>query len=321
MKPILFEIPGIEMPIFTYGVMLGLSLVAGYYLVTYLAKKDNLPGDALTGCYVWTAASALVGARLLYIVTNPADFFGDEGSLVDLFNVRKGGLVAYGGFLGGFAGSWLYSKRHGFSLLTWADAAVPALALGLALTRVGCLCYGCCYGRPIFPDAPSWIKGLGLRFPDWSHAFPTLHAKFESQEGLMVGDFQGAPAYLHHVHQGLVAPGDHYCALVYPTQIMEIASGLVALALTFAVRKYRRFKGEAFLAFTAYYGVARFIVEVFRGDLKRSGIGPVSTSQIVGIATFAVAAAVWWLLLRRVSRAPASAPPKEAPARADHRRR
>lgn len=316
MKPVLFEIPGIEMPIYTYGVMLGLSLVVGYYLVTFLAKKDGLPADALTGCYVWTAVFALVGARLLYIATNLPDFFGDEGNIADLFNVRKGGLVAYGGFLGGFAGSWIYTRRRKLPLLTWADAAVPALALGLALTRVGCLCYGCCYGRVIPDHTPSWVKAFGLRFPDWSHAFQELHAKFENGQGLMTGDFQGAPAYLHHLHYGLVDPGAHHSALVYPTQIMGIAGGLIALALTLIVRKYRRFEGEAFLAFTAYYGIMRSIIEIFRGDLKRSGVGPLSTSQIIGLSTFVVSAAAWWLLWR-LSRSRASAPPSEALARAN----
>ena len=51
--------------------------------------------------------------------------------LWDVLAVRRGGLVAYGGFLGGFLGSFGYLRRRGVALLPWADVAVPSLASGL----------------------------------------------------------------------------------------------------------------------------------------------------------------------------------------------
>ena len=58
-KLVSYEAPNI--PIYSYGVMLGLSLVIGWYLTLSLAKADKLPQETMANCYVVTAFAALVG--------------------------------------------------------------------------------------------------------------------------------------------------------------------------------------------------------------------------------------------------------------------
>ena len=159
----------------------------------------RLPKDKLASCYVWCAIPAMVGSRHLYIVTNLEEFA--DGSFLDLVNVRKGGLVAYGGFLGGFLGSWVYLRRVKLRLMPWADIVVPTLASGLGITRIGCFLYGCDYGKPIPDDAPGWIKALGLSFPNWADRFPHHVEQFKNNVGCMSGDFTGSPAWkINHVN-------------------------------------------------------------------------------------------------------------------------
>src|ERR1700704_1921682 len=78
------------LPIHSYGVMLGLSLVVGWYLTLGLAEKDKLPKETLANCYVFTALSAVVMSRVLYYVTNPGEF----KSFLECFARGRGGLVA-----------------------------------------------------------------------------------------------------------------------------------------------------------------------------------------------------------------------------------
>jgi len=305
MHPILFKIPIINLPIYSYGVMLGLSLVVGWYIVMYLGKKDGIPQETLGNCYIWTAVSAIIGARLLYIITNWSDF--TNASLIDMINVRKGGLVAYGGFLGGFIGSWIYLKTKKIRLLPWADVVVPSLGSGLGITRIGCLLYGCDYGVPIPQNASSFIKSIGIQFPNWSQRFPELTEQFKQGVGCMTGPFHGAPAFHHHVREGLVALGDAASMPLYPTQIMEIINGWLAFGLTMLVKSKTRFRGQTFLVFTAYYGITRTLFEMLRGDTQRGGIGILSTSQIVGISTFLAAAVAWFFLAKRAKANPQAA--------------
>lgn len=305
MHPILFRIPFIELPLYSYGIMLGLSLVVGWFLVMKLGGDDGLPKEKMESCFVWTAVAAILGSRVLYILTNPSEY--ENGEILDLVNLRKGGLVAYGGFLGGFLGSWIYLRIQKIRLLPWADVVVPTLATGLGITRLGCLMFGCDYGKPIPPDAPEWVRALGLKFPNWEVAFPELTRMFREGVGCMSGIFHGAPAFQHHVDLGLVAPGDATSALVYPTQLMASANGWLAFALVMSVRRHIRFRGQVFLVFTAYYGLTRSLMELLRGDVGRGGIGVFSTSQIVGLSTLAASLIAYGILWRRAKRDPVGA--------------
>jgi phosphatidylglycerol---prolipoprotein diacylglyceryl transferase len=144
-----------NLPIYSYGVMLGLSLVVGWYLTLTLSARDGLPKETMANCYVITAIAAIVGSRILYILTNVDEFRvnpHDTNSAVDFasfFALRRGGLVAYGGFIGGYIGSWAYLRTHNIRLMPWADVAVPSLASGLLITRIGCYLFGCDFGREL----------------------------------------------------------------------------------------------------------------------------------------------------------------------------
>src|SRR5437764_1333918 len=100
MRPVLFRIPLIfvSLPIFSYGVMLALSLIVGWYIVLGLCERDGMDREKMGKMYVWTAVCSVAGSRLLYVFTNLDRFDG----IIDVLKVNQGGLVAYGGFLGGF---------------------------------------------------------------------------------------------------------------------------------------------------------------------------------------------------------------------------
>ncbi|MCP4680483.1 MAG: prolipoprotein diacylglyceryl transferase [Deltaproteobacteria bacterium] len=299
MHPILFTIPGMQVPVFSYGAILGLAFVIGWFVVMHFAEKEGLPKDKIANVFLITTFSSMIGARLMFIVTNP-EMFAD-GGIAGILNVRKGGSVTYGGFLGGFIASLIYLRAVKIRFMAWADVAAPAMALGTSITRVGCLLYGCDYGLPISEEAPGWIKTLGVRFPNWQIKFPGLKERYaDSLLGNSI-DLSGSPAYIHHVKDGLVNRGAEYSAFVYPTQSLEIVNGLVALALLLLVRKQSKVSGAVFLAFTGYYGITRSLMEILRGDMGRGSIIGLSSSQLIGIVT-TVLALTAYLVLRKQSK-------------------
>lgn len=267
MHPILFEIPtpwGAQ-PIFSYGVMLGSSMIAAWYIVMWLGERDGMDKDALANGFIAAAVSAIIGARLLYIVTNPDEFM----SAASWFNLRAGGLVAYGGFLGGFFGALAYFRSRGIPLLRFADVAAPTLALGLGLTRVGCYLYGCDFGARLSPEAPSWLVTLGT-FPHWAND-------------------EGSPAWSYHVHEyhlGFDAPNSFP---VHPTQIYESLAGLCLVAITVAIWRRREFYGQVLFVLAMAYGLWRFGIEFVRDDPERGFFAGFSTSQLISLAIVPVA--------------------------------
>jgi phosphatidylglycerol---prolipoprotein diacylglyceryl transferase len=275
-------------PIYSYGVMLGLSLVVGWYISLPLARKIGLPAETMANCYVWTALAALAGSRVLYIITNLDEFH----ETADYFAFRKGGLVAYGGFIGGLLGSWLFLLRHRIRLLPWADVAVPSLASGLMITRIGCYLYGCDFGQRLSSDAPGWLQKMGTfpKLPDGTLGY------FENGAPI-----PGSPAYAHHLDQ--CTRGDiHYKAAecldlkssfpVHPTQIYESLVGLGLLVLLLWHLRHQKFRGQIFYTFVFAYGFLRFILELWRDDDQRGSL-PFHTDRylLVGGGLLAMGAA------------------------------
>ncbi len=258
----------LNLPIYSYGVMLGLSLVVGWYLTLTLAERDGLPKETMANCYVITAIVAVIGSRVLYVMTNPDEF--KQAS--DFFALRRGGLVAYGGFLGGYLGSWIYLSRNKIRLMPWADVGVPSLASGLLITRIGCYLFGCDFGKRLSEKAPSFLKKLGT-FPHWPE---------HTLEG---GD--GSPAFVRHMDLFRGTPlGTEVMKInaslpVHPTQLYESLAGLLILVLLLWQRKNQKFRGQIFFLFAFSYGAIRFALEVLRDDTERGSFGPAVAEHVL----------------------------------------
>jgi phosphatidylglycerol---prolipoprotein diacylglyceryl transferase len=270
-RPVLVHLP-FGLPLYGYGAMLCLAVVLGRLLALHLAERDGLDRAQLSRAVLWSLAFAFVGGRLLYVVTN-LDHFHQP---LDAFKWWQGGMVAYGGFLGGFLGAVVFCRLHGIRLLAWADCAAPALCVGLAVTRIGCFLGGCDFGRP-------WDGAWAVRFP------------------------AGSPAFQQQTLLALLPAGATESLPVHPTQLYESLAGLVLLGLVLLVRARRKAAGQVFAAFVIGYSVLRYAIETVRADSDRGSLGPFSTSQFIAVVTLGAAVALAIALQRR-SPAPAPRP-------------
>jgi phosphatidylglycerol:prolipoprotein diacylglycerol transferase len=286
MHPILFEIPlpwGMQ-PIYSYGVLLGLSFLVGWQVIMLLGKQVGLGSGTLGDVYLSATVCGVLGARLLYVLTNRDEFT----SIAQWFDLRSGGLVAYGGFLGGFAGAFVHLRLKRMSVLTLADCAAPAIAVGLCLTRIGCYLYGCDFGSRLPASAPDWLARLGT-FPRWEDS---------------IGELRGSPAFLHHVDVYGLSREASFALPVHPTQLYEALLGIVLAAICLRVFQRRAFQGQALLVLSLVYGVARFFLEYLRDDPERGEAFGFSTSQLISLLVVPVAATAYSMLRKRAQRSP-----------------
>jgi len=98
---------------------------------------------ALVDWAVWTVIGGLLGGRLFYVLLNWPVY---AGSPLEILALWHGGLVWYGGFLGGLLATWWYLRRRGIGFLQGVDQVSPFVALGHAVGRIGCFANGCCSG-------------------------------------------------------------------------------------------------------------------------------------------------------------------------------
>lgn len=287
MHPVLFELPvpwgdGVQ-PIYSYGVMLAIALLGGWQIVKRLGARDGLSEEILGNAYFIAALGGLVGARLLYVLTNLEEVQESGAGWLDF---GAGGVVAYGGFLGGLATAAVYLRYRRQSLRAFADAAAPALASGTAITRIGCYLYGCDFGKPLADGAPEWLARLGT-FPHWVDE---------------PGGLRGSPAWAHHVDRYGLMPDSLASLPVHPTQLYESLAGLALAVGALLLWQRRRFRGQVILAVTFGYGVWRFAVEYLRDDPERGELFGFSTSQLISLLLVPLAGLAYSALKLRARR-------------------
>lgn len=135
------------LPIRLYGVAMAVSFLVAFWLSARRAPREQLDPEAVLDSFLPLFIGAIVGARLLYVIT---DFRLYLESPLEILKIWKGGLVFYGGFLGGMAGVYLFAKTKKISFWRLMDLYAPYAGLGYAIHRTfGCfLGAGCCFGKP-----------------------------------------------------------------------------------------------------------------------------------------------------------------------------
>jgi phosphatidylglycerol:prolipoprotein diacylglycerol transferase len=214
MRRVLFEIGGFAVP--SFWAMAFLAFFVGFLAIRSDVLRRGLSLRVAYDITLWAYVGGWVGARLFLIPTGWEYFV--ENPL--LFLTSSSGWVWYGGLIGGAVAVWLWARKEGLSILLVADIIAPALAIGLAVGRIGCQLAGDGdYGVPT--DLP-W----GMSYPDG--VVPTTERVHPTPVYEMLGLFV-LFAYLWRRRP--TAPFDGYILGHY-----LLWSGLLRLAIEFVRR-------------------------------------------------------------------------------------
>lgn len=143
MNPICFYI--FSRPIYSFGIMAAIGFLTALLYWTIIARKEGRPEGFASDIAFWTILSGIIGARLAYVIANFSDYAADPLSII---RIDRGGLIYYGGFVGGIVAMIIYARVRKESLWALGDFVVSGLPLGHAFGRIGCFLNGCCYGLP-----------------------------------------------------------------------------------------------------------------------------------------------------------------------------
>lgn len=165
MHPILFHIPWVNQPVYTYGVAFASAILIGVFLSSRRIEKEGGNVDHYLMAMIFAIAGILVMSKVMHIVVTWSEY-AENPKL--LWNCRRG-HVFYGGYIGAILFPFIYVKLVHEKYLPFLDAAATYMPLGLAWHRaLGCFNAGCCHGRPT--DHP-W----GVTFPEDSFADQMYH--------------------------------------------------------------------------------------------------------------------------------------------------
>ncbi len=168
----MLKYPDISPTIFTigpfqirwYGLLYIISFFIGYIYIKKQYKKQNIKIDKqqYDNLLYEVMLGVVLGGRLGYVLFYNFSYYLHNP--LKIFAVWEGGMSFHGGALGVIIAGLLFAKRHKFNFYRLADPAMPIVAVGLGLGRIGNFINGELYGRPanvpwamIFPDDPKHI--------------------------------------------------------------------------------------------------------------------------------------------------------------------
>ncbi len=149
MHPVLFEIGWFKLH--SYGLFLALAFLIGIYVAVKRAEKSGINPNLIMDISMIIIISSLIGSRFLYVIFHLQEYKGHYLDIINPFQSSGdfgiGGAVMLGGVILALFSTIFYAKFKKISYLKIADIMSPSVAIGTAITRIGCFLGGCCYGR------------------------------------------------------------------------------------------------------------------------------------------------------------------------------
>gem|GEM_PF-393876 len=139
-RPVMFRFRGLRVSGYSLYLSAGLG-IATFYMLLLVAlrfRRDAPSAWVLVG----TVVAAYAGSRLLFELERRLSVWMKQSP------VAQRGQSLYGGLLGALVYYAYIYRAETSTLLFYADCAAPAVALGYAIGKLGCLAHGCCVGRP-----------------------------------------------------------------------------------------------------------------------------------------------------------------------------
>lgn len=251
-----FEVFGFNIAL--YGVLIGLGVLSGVFLAAYVAGKEKVNTDIIWDFVIYAVVFSIIGARVYYVIFE-WDMY--KNNLVEIFNLRNGGLAIYGAVIAAFTTLYVYCRVKKQSFLQLVDICVPGLALGQAIGR-----WGNFTNCEVFGGYTNNL--LAMRLPISAVRSRDISAELAAH----------------------ILEGTNYIQ-VHPTFLYESLWNLVLIGIMLLYRSHKKFEGEIWLLYLGGYGLGRFWIEGIRTDQLYIIGTTIPVSQMIAIVCVIAAVA------------------------------
>ncbi|MGI8758905.1 MAG: prolipoprotein diacylglyceryl transferase, partial [Acidimicrobiales bacterium] len=141
----LLRIPLGPLEVSPHGIGVAVGVLLGARLALPAAARRGITAEAFYDVLTWALFGAIIGARVAYVVNHLGDYVDDPLGIV---RVWEGGFSLLGGLAGAVVVGYPKLRTYGVPLWRFLDAAVPGVALGIAVGRIGDLVIADHLGKP-----------------------------------------------------------------------------------------------------------------------------------------------------------------------------
>ena len=248
-----------------YGIIIGTAILLGFWIAAREAKRTGQNPENYLDMGSIGVIAGIVGARLYYVIFS-WDMYKDN--LLDIFNLREGGLAIYGGVIAAVISVLVLAKVKHLSAPQIFDTIAMALLNGQMLGR-----WGNFFNREAFGGYTDSLFAMRLPLDAVRSSDVTeqMRRHIERIDGV---------SYIQ----------------VHPTFLYESLWCMVLLIILFAYRKHKKYEGELFLMYLFGYGLGRFWIEGLRTDqLLLPGVGIAVSQLLAGAIVVGTGAAMLYL--------------------------
>ena len=233
-----------------YGIVIVTGMMIAIWIAQREAKRTGQNPEQYLDLAMIGIAAGILGARIYYVIF-AWDYYKDD--LLNIFNIRQGGLAIYGGIIGACIAVVIYSrkKKQNFSLLM--DTASMSIVFGQIMGR-----WGNFFNREAFGDYTNNLFAMQL-------PVSAVRANEITQK------------MWDHV---VTVNGVEYIQ-VHPTFLYESLWNVSVLLFLFWFRKRKKFNGEVFLMYLIGYGLGRIWIEGLRTDQLLLPVVGLPVSQLL----------------------------------------
>lgn len=229
-----------------YGMIIGIGILAGVLVALQEAKRTKQDTEIYLDFAIYAVLCSIIGARIYYVAFS-WDHYKDN--LLQIFNLRQGGLAIYGGVIGAVLTLVIYTKVKKQNFWLMADTGCMGLVTGQIIGR-----WGNFFNREAFGGYTDNL--LAMKLP--------VNA---------VRNHEITEQMWRHVEDG--------CVQVHPTFLYESLWNLGVLICLLIYRKKKHFDGELFFLYLGEYGLGRVWIESLRTDQLTIGTTGIAISQVL----------------------------------------
>ena len=261
-----------------YGIIIGTAILLGFWIAAREAKRTGQNPENYLDMGIIGVIAGIVGARLYYVIFS-WDMYKDN--LLDIFNLREGGLAIYGGVIAAVISVLVLAKVKHLSAPQIFDTIAMALLNGQMLGR-----WGNFFNREAFGGYTDSLFAMRLPLDAVRSSDVTeqMRRHIERIDGVS------------YIQVRRIIEGGVTYIQVHPTFLYESLWCMVLLIILFAYRKHKKYEGELFLMYLFGYGLGRFWIEGLRTDqLLLPGVGIAVSQLLAGAIVVGTGAAMLYL--------------------------
>ena len=255
-NPVAFSIG--DMTVAWYSLIIATGMIFAALYVWFRFKENGLSVDDLLDFALFVIPSGIVGARLYYVIFS---FDHYKNNLLEIFNIRQGGLAIYGGIIAGGIAAVLVARHKKINLFKILDILAPAVMMAQAIGRWGNFMNVEAFGGP---TTLPW-RMCGKRITD-NFIYKGL-VDIKDIALLESGEIGAHPTFLYE-------------------SLWNIIGFLAIYFLFVRTKKLHKINGQIFYSYLIWYGLGRFWIEGLRSDSLYLIEDVIRISQLIALLSF-----------------------------------